>query len=106
MTAPWWRGAVVYQIYPRSFADADGDGVGDLVGATARLGYIADLGVDAVWLSPVFVSPMVDNGYDVSDYRDIDPLFGALADFDAFVARAEPRRRFSSTVSTGTRLSS
>lgn len=85
---PWWRGAVVYQIYPRSFADGDGDGVGDLIGATARLPYVAALGADAVWLSPVFVSPMVDNGYDVSDHRDIDPLFGSLADFDAFVARA------------------
>jgi alpha-glucosidase len=86
--APWWRGAVVYQIYPRSFADAGGDGVGDLKGAAARLAYVASLGVDAVWLSPVFVSPMVDNGYDVSDHRDIDPLFGTLADFDAFVAEA------------------
>jgi alpha-glucosidase len=79
---------VVYQIYPRSFADADGDGVGDLKGAAARLDHAAALGVDAVWLSPVFRSPMVDNGYDVSDHRDIDPLFGTLADFDAFVARA------------------
>jgi alpha-glucosidase len=88
----WWRGAVVYQIYPRSFADGSGDGVGDLAGATAHLPYVASLGVDAVWLSPVFVSPMVDNGYDVSDYRDIDPLFGTLADFDAFVAEAHRLR--------------
>jgi alpha-glucosidase len=79
---------VVYQIYPRSFADGDGDGVGDLKGATARLPYVAGLGVDAVWLSPVFRSPMVDNGYDVSDHCDVDPVFGTLADFDAFVAEA------------------
>ena len=84
----WWRGAVVYQIYPRSFADSDGDGVGDLRGATAHLAYVAALGVDAVWLSPPFRSPMVDNGYDVSDHRDIDPVFGTLADFDSLVAEA------------------
>ena len=85
---PWWRGAVVYQIYPRSFADSDGDGVGDLAGITAHLDYVAALGVDAVWLSPFFTSPMKDFGYDVSDYRDVDPLFGSLADFDALIARA------------------
>lgn len=85
---PWWRGAVVYQIYPRSFADSDGDGFGDLAGARERLAYVAALGADAVWLSPVFRSPMVDNGYDVSDHRDIDPLFGDLAAFDAFVTEA------------------
>jgi alpha-glucosidase len=84
----WWRGTVVYQVYPRSFQDSDGDGIGDLSGITARLGHIADLGADAVWLSPVFRSPMADMGYDVSDYTDIDPLFGTLADFDALVARA------------------
>ena len=84
----WWRGAVLYQVYPRSFQDSDGDGVGDLPGLTARLPWIADLGVDAIWLSPVFASPMVDMGYDVSDHRDIDPVFGTLADFDAMVARA------------------
>ena len=84
----WWRGAVIYQIYPRSFADADGDGVGDLKGIAARLAYVSALGADAVWLSPVFASPMVDNGYDVSDYRDIDPVFGDLAAFDALLARA------------------
>ena len=84
----WWRGSVTYQIYPRSFQDSNGDGIGDLRGITERLGYVADLGVDAIWLSPIFVSPMADMGYDVSDYTDIDPIFGSLADFDAMVARA------------------
>ena len=84
----WWRGSVTYQIYPRSFQDANGDGVGDLAGITERLPYVADLGVDAIWLSPIFTSPMADMGYDVSDYTDIDPTFGTLADFDAMVARA------------------
>src|SRR5690554_5825224 len=84
----WWRGAVTYQIYPRSFQDSDGDGSGDLDGITARLPYLAELGVDAIWLSPVFVSPMLDMGYDVADYTDIDPRFGTLADFDAMLARA------------------
>ena len=86
--AEWWRGAVIYQIYPRSFADSDGDGVGDLPGITAHLPYIADLGVDGIWLSPVFTSPMRDFGYDVADYRGIDPLFGTLEDFDAMLAEA------------------
>lgn len=86
--APWWREAVIYQIYPRSWADANGDGVGDLPGITARLPYLADLGVDAVWLSPFYVSPQADAGYDVADYRDIDPVFGALSDADALIARA------------------
>lgn len=84
----WWRGAVTYQVYPRSFQDTDGDGVGDLPGVTRRLPYLADLGVDAIWLSPFFKSPMKDMGYDVSDYCDVDPVFGTLADFDALVARA------------------
>lgn len=86
--AEWWRGAVTYQVYPRSFQDSNGDGVGDLAGITRRLPYLADLGVDCVWLSPVFTSPMADMGYDVSDYRNIDPVFGTLADFDALIARA------------------
>ena len=86
--ADWWRGSVTYQIYPRSFQDSNGDGIGDLRGITERLPYVADLGVDAVWLSPIFTSPMADMGYDVSDYTDIDPVFGSLADFDAMLARA------------------
>jgi alpha-glucosidase len=85
---PWWRGAVIYQIYPRSFLDASGDGVGDLQGIHARLDYIAGLGVDAIWISPFFRSPMADFGYDISDYRDVDPLFGTLSDFDRVLARA------------------
>ena len=84
----WWRGAVTYQVYPRSFQDSDGDGVGDLPGITRRLPYLAELGVDAIWLSPFFKSPMKDMGYDVSDYCDVDPVFGTLADFDALIARA------------------
>lgn len=86
--AAWWRGAVIYQIYPRSFADSDGDGIGDLRGITAHLDHVASLGVDAIWLSPFFTSPMKDFGYDVSDYCGVDPIFGTLADFDALVARA------------------
>ncbi|WP_417666441.1 alpha-glucosidase family protein [Roseibium sp.] len=84
----WWRGAVIYQIYPRSFQDSNGDGIGDLAGITARLDYIASLGVDAIWLSPFFTSPMADFGYDVSDYEDVDPMFGTLADFDAMTSKA------------------
>jgi alpha-glucosidase len=85
---PWWRGAVIYQVYPRSFCDSDGDGVGDLPGITERLEHVAELGVDAVWISPFFTSPMRDFGYDVSDYRSVDPIFGTNADFDALVGRA------------------
>ena len=84
----WWRGAAIYQIYPRSFADSDGDGVGDLPGIAARLDHVASLGVDAIWISPFYTSPMRDFGYDVADYCDVDPIFGTLADFDALVARA------------------
>ena len=86
--ADWWRGAVIYQVYPRSFADTNGDGIGDLNGITARLDHIASLGVDAVWLSPFFTSPMKDFGYDVADYCDVDPIFGTLADFDRLIERA------------------
>jgi alpha-glucosidase len=85
---PWWRDGVVYQIYVRSFADASGDGVGDLPGVRAHLPYIASLGVDALWLTPFYVSPMADHGYDVADSLDVDPLFGTLADYDALVADA------------------
>ena len=88
MTAPWWRSAVVYQIYPRSFADGDGDGVGDLRGIAGRLEHVRDLGADAVWLSPIYRSPMADFGYDISDHTDVDPIFGTLADADALIARA------------------
>lgn len=84
----WWRGAVIYQVYPRSFADSNGDGVGDLKGIADHLEHIASLGVDAVWLSPFFTSPMKDFGYDVADYRDVDPVFGTLADFDALIEKA------------------
>src|SRR5690242_6085480 len=86
--AEWWRGAAIYQIYPRSFADSNGDGIGDLPGITQHLDYVASLGVDAIWLSPFFTSPMADFGYDVADYRDVDRIFGTLADFDALVERA------------------
>ncbi|MFT3973069.1 MAG: alpha-amylase family glycosyl hydrolase [Amaricoccus sp.] len=84
----WWRGAVIYQIYPRSFQDSNGDGVGDLTGIIHRLPYVAQLGVDAIWISPFFPSPMLDFGYDVMNYRDVDPMFGTLADFDALIERA------------------
>lgn len=84
----WWRGAAIYQIYPRSFQDTNGDGIGDLPGITSRLPYIADLGIDAIWISPFFKSPMKDFGYDVSDFREVDPIFGTLADFDLLIERA------------------
>ena len=88
---PWWANAVVYQIYPRSFQDSNGDGIGDLKGITSRLDYLADLGVDVLWLSPVFKSPQDDNGYDISDYQDIDPLFGTLEDMDELLDEAHKR---------------
>ncbi|WFL76404.1 alpha-amylase family glycosyl hydrolase [Altererythrobacter arenosus] len=85
---PWWRGASIYQIYPRSFMDSNDDGIGDLPGITEKLGYVADLGVDAIWVSPFYTSPMLDFGYDVAAFRDVDPIFGTLSDFDALVKRA------------------
>ncbi|WP_334184056.1 alpha-amylase family glycosyl hydrolase [Novosphingobium sp.] len=90
MTQPaeWWRGAAIYQIYPRSFSDANGDGIGDLPGIAARLDHVAGLGVEAVWISPFYASPMADFGYDISDYCAVDPIFGTLEDFDAVIARA------------------
>jgi len=89
--AQWWRAAVIYQVYPRSFADSDGDGTGDLQGLISRLDYIASLGVDAIWVSPFYRSPMADFGYDISDYRDVDPVFGTLADFDRLLAESHRR---------------
>lgn len=88
---PWWERGVVYQVYPRSFHDSDGDGVGDLAGIERRLDYIASLGVDAIWLSPIFPSPMADFGYDVADFRGIEPMFGTLADFDRLLAEVHAR---------------
>jgi len=87
----WWRKAVVYQIYPRSFADSNGDGMGDIRGIIEHLDHIEKLGVDVVWLSPVYRSPQDDNGYDISDYQDIDPMFGSLADLDELIAGLHAR---------------
>ena len=91
MSENWWDNAVIYQIYPRSFCDGNGDGIGDLNGITSKLDYIADLGVDAVWISPFFVSPMRDFGYDVADYRAVDPIFGTNADFENLLSEAHKR---------------
>ena len=87
----WWRHAVIYEIYPRSFQDTNGDGVGDLKGITARLDYLHDLGIDAIWITPMYPSPGIDYGYDISDYVAIDPLYGTMADFDNLVAEAKKR---------------
>jgi alpha-glucosidase len=92
MTLPtWWQSGVIYQVYPRSFQDTNGDGIGDLAGIGRRLDYLVDLGIDAVWISPIFPSPMVDFGYDVSDYSGVHPMFGTMADFDALLAAAHAR---------------
>src|SRR5713226_1510030 len=88
---PWWRHAVIYEIYPRSFQDSNGDGVGDLNGITSRLDYLRDLGIDAIWITPIYPSPLVDFGYDVADYTAIDPLYGTMADFDRLVSEAKKR---------------
>ncbi|MBQ5427908.1 MAG: glucohydrolase, partial [Oscillospiraceae bacterium] len=88
MEEKWWQRSTVYQIYPRSFQDSNGDGIGDLPGITSRLEYIRELGADAVWLSPVYKSPNDDNGYDISDYQDIMTEFGTMADFDAMLEKA------------------
>src|SRR6476620_7751986 len=88
---PWWKSAVVYQIYPRSFSDSDGDGVGDVRGIIQRLDHLSALGVDVIWLSPIFRSPQDDNGYDISDYTDVDPLFGTLQDVDELIGALHER---------------
>ena len=88
---PWWKRGIVYQIYPRSFQDSNGDGVGDLNGIVQRLDYLVWLGVDAIWISPIYPSPMADFGYDISDYCNVDPLFGSLSDFDRLVSEAHSR---------------
>ena len=89
--SPWWQTAIIYQIYPRSFQDSNGDGVGDLRGIVRRLDYLVELGVDAIWLSPIFCSPMADFGYDIVDYTDIDPLFGTLNEFDELLGAVHDR---------------
>ena len=91
MSEPWWKTSVVYQVYPRSFADSNGDGVGDLPGLIDRLDHIYALGADVVWVSPFYPSPQADNGYDISDYRDVDPIFGSLADVDRLIAELHSR---------------
>ena len=88
----WWKNAVIYQVYPRSFCDSNGDGLGDIPGIISKLDYLQQLGVDAIWLSPVFRSPQDDNGYDISDYQDIDPMFGTLSDMDELIAQAKKRK--------------
>ena len=90
-SAPWWKRGIVYQIYPRSFMDSNGDGIGDLRGIADRLDYLTWLGVDAIWLSPIFPSPMADFGYDVSDYCNVHPIFGTLDDFDHLLSEAHAR---------------
>ena len=91
MNKEWWKEAIVYQIYPRSFSDSNGDGIGDIPGIISKLDYISSLGVNVIWLSPVYASPNEDNGYDISDYYSIHPDFGTMADFDSLVAEADKR---------------
>src|SRR3546814_13852353 len=91
MTDPWWRGAVIYQIYPRSFLDTNGDGIGDLPGIVERLDHVRSLGVDAVWVSPFFKSPMKDNGYDLADYLAADPMFVSFEDATRMIEACQPR---------------
>jgi alpha-glucosidase len=91
MPSPWWRSAVIYQVYIRSFADGNGDGLGDIAGLRARLDHLAELGVDALWINPWYPSPMADAGYDVADYRDVEPRFGTLAEAEALIAEAHQR---------------
>ena len=91
MAKKWWQDKVVYQIYPRSFQDSNGDGIGDLPGIISRLDYLSNLGIDAIWLSPVYRSPQDDNGYDISDYQDIDPMFGSLEDMERLIAEADKK---------------
>ena len=90
-TAAWWKSGIIYQIYPRSFKDSNGDGIGDLQGIISKLNYLKDLGIHAIWLSPCFKSPMKDFGYDISDYKDIDPIFGSLEDMDNLITEAHQR---------------
>ena len=87
----WWKKAVIYEIYPKSFFDSNGDGIGDLNGITSKLDYLSELGIDAIWLCPVCLSPQVDNGYDVSDYRQIDPMFGTMDSMDLLISEAKKR---------------
>ena len=88
MERKWWHDKVAYQIYPKSFLDANGDGIGDLRGIISRLDYLKELGVDIVWISPIYKSPFVDQGYDIADYQQIDPIFGTMAEFDELLAEA------------------
>src|SRR6185437_9644925 len=89
--SPWWKHAVIYEIYPRSFQDTNGDGIGDINGITSRLDYLKQLGIDAIWITPMYPSPQVDFGYDISNYEAIDPQFGTMADFDRLVREAKRR---------------
>lgn len=93
-TLEWWQSAVIYQIYPRSFKDSDGDGIGDLKGIYQKLDYIKEIGAEAIWISPIFSSPMVDFGYDISNYREIDPIFGTMRDFEKLLRRAHRKGMF------------